>query len=420
MGRKTIKAELITIGDELLYGQTLDTNTQWMSIALTAIGVQVVHKSSLGDEEIAILAALHIAAARADIVLITGGLGPTRDDLTKDCLAKYFGTGLKLHEAALEQISTYFKGRNRMMNQLNRDQALLPENCTYLPNTVGTAPGMWFESTDTIFVSMPGVPHEMKTLMKDHVIPRLQQHFDLPEIAHLMLRTVGLAESIMAEKLSTFEDELPDNISLAYLPSLGEVRLRLTARGDDKLKMQADLMIQKEKIYQHVGKYIYGEGDTSLSESIGKLLQGEKYKLATAESCTGGRIGHKLVTVHGSSSHYDGGIIAYNNTVKQHILNVPKAILEQHGAVSEETVKAMAEGVCKLLKSDYGLASTGIAGPSGGSDEKPVGTVWIGLATPEQTIAKKYSFGKDRLINIELTATIALGMLWQSLREKIG
>lgn len=420
MGRKIIKAELITIGDELLYGQTLDTNTQWMSIALTAIGVQVVHKSSLGDEEAAILAAFKSAADRADIILITGGLGPTRDDLTKDCLAKFFGTGLKMNEEALTQISTYFKGRNRMMNQLNRDQALLPENCSYLPNRVGTAPGMWFEAAGKVFVSMPGVPHEMKTLMKDYVIPMLQQHFELPEITHLMLRTVGLAESIMAEKLSTFEDELPKNISLAYLPSLGEVRLRLTAKGDDKAKLQDDLMAQRTKLYQTIGKYIYGEGDITLAESIGILLQSETLKLSTAESCSGGRIGHKLVTVSGSSSYYEGGIIAYNNTVKQKVLNVPESILEERGAVSEETVKAMAEGVCKLLKTDYALASTGIAGPTGGSDEKPIGTVWIGLATPEQTIAKKYSFGKDRLINIELTATIALGMLWQSLREKIG
>ncbi len=411
-----VRAEIVTIGDEILYGQITDTNSQWMSAELDLIGVRTVRKSAIGDDEGDILAMLAEAEARADIILITGGLGPTKDDITKRTLARYFDSDLVMNETALAQVTDFFERRGRAMTELNRQQALQPRKAQYVPNPVGTAPGMWFEKDNKIFVSMPGVPHEMKEMMRSQVIPRLRAFFDAPIIYHKIVRTIGIGESFLAQKIEAWEDALPPHIRLAYLPNLGQVRLRLTAVGDNLEILQDEVAAQVAQLQVLIPKYIFGYDGEEIEWAVGQLLRAQGQTLATAESCTGGYLGHLLTRVPGSSDYYQGGVVAYSNDLKTALLDVPAETLQTEGAVSEATACAMATGVRTRLGTDHGIASTGVAGPGGGSDQKPVGTVWIAIADAHDVVARKLLLTGDRRLNIELTAVAALNLLRQRLR----
>ena len=406
-----IKAEIIAIGDELLYGQIMDTNSHWISQEMDMIGVKVVRKTTVGDNRTDILTAFAEAENRANIILITGGLGPTQDDLTKPLLAEYFGCEIIEFPEAVEAVSSYFKRRGREMTPLNILQGHLPSCCTYVPNEVGTAPGMWFDKNGTYWMSMPGVPHEMKKLMRDFVIPKLPMVFELPVIYHKMVKTAGIGESWLADLIKDWENNLPEHIRLAYLPSLGHVKLRLTAFGKDKKVLAAEVETQIQQVIPTIEKFVYGFDGETLETAIGKLLKNQGKTLALAESCTGGYITHLVTTVPGSSFYLQGAVIPYQNELKERILGVKRDTLVEFGAVSEETVKEMAEGVRKVLGSDFGLASSGIAGPDGGSEEKPVGTVWIACAGEGILEARKLQLTQDRLLNIQLTGVAVLNLL---------
>lgn len=402
-----ITAEVITIGDEILYGQILDTNTQWISMELDQIGVKIVRKTTVGDEEGEILRVFSEAEERADIVLITGGLGPTNDDLTKPALAKFFNSDISMNSQALKEVEALFAYRGFELTEANRLQAALPDKCTMISNPVGTAPGMWFERNNKVFISMPGVPHEMKTMMHKSVLPMLKNFFKTPVIYHKMIKTVGIGESWLADKIKIWENNLPTHIKLAYLPGVSQVRLRLTATGESLDILKKEVNEQIESLVPIIDKYIFGYDNDSLEEVVGRLLLQQNKTLATAESCTGGALAQKITSIAGSSNYFLGGIIPYHNNAKQEILKVDTSILQNFGAVSEETVLKMAENVRELFKSDIGISSSGIAGPSGGTPEKPVGTVWIGYCDDTKSVAKKLSLGKERNINIQI-ATVAI------------
>lgn len=408
---RPILAEVVTIGDEILYGQITDTNTQWMSTELDKIGIKTVRKSSVGDQEDKILQILAEAESRADIILLTGGLGPTKDDITKKMLCKYFDDELIINEDALAFITDFFVKRGRPMTELNRLQAAVPSRCTYLANKTGTAPGMWFERNGTIFVSMPGVPHEMKYLMSNEVIPRLKAFFETPIIYHKMIRTIGVGESFLAEKIEHWEDNLPEHIKLAYLPSFGQVRLRLTAVGTDEEQLKKDVDVEIEKVLPLIGSAVFGFDNDDLEVAIGKELKKQGLTVSAAESCTGGYISHMFTKVAGSSAYFMGSVVSYDNSVKINVLGVNAETIVQHGAVSEETVTQMAEGARKLMKTDFAIATSGIAGPDGGTPEKPVGTLWIACAMEGRTIAKKVQMANQRDTNIQYGSVVALNLL---------
>lgn len=406
-----VKAEIIAIGDELLYGQIMDTNSHWISQELDLIGVKVVRKTTVGDNRTDILTAFAEAEKRADLILITGGLGPTQDDLTKPLLAEYFGCEIREVPEAVAAIGEFFRKRGREMTPLNILQGHLPTCCTYIPNEIGTAPGMWFEKNSTYWMSMPGVPYEMKKLMKDYVIPKLPQLFDLPVIYHRVIKTVGIGESWLADLIKDWENSLPEHIRLAYLPSPGHVKLRLTAFGNDKTKLSQQVSTQIDLVMPLISKYVYGYDEETLESAIGKLLKSAGKTLALAESCTGGYVSHLITSIAGSSGYFMGSVIPYHNEFKQQILGVQAETLKSHGAVSEETVKEMAEGVRKVFGSDFGISSSGIAGPDGGSAEKPVGTVWISCSGEGVLEARKLQLTQDRMLNIQLTAVAVLNLL---------
>jgi nicotinamide-nucleotide amidase len=414
---KPVLAELLTIGDEILYGQIVDTNSQWMSVELSNAGIKVVRKTSVGDQEDEILTALNEAEKRADIILITGGLGPTSDDLTKPCLAKYFNCELKIDEEALAEVTAFFKSRGRELTEVNRQQAALPVCCEKVTNKMGTAPGMWFERNGKVFVSMPGVPHEMKCMMTDIVISKLQQTFKTPAIHHRVIRTSGIGESFLADKISTWEKSLPSHIKLAYLPSLSEVKLRLTALGDDEEKLKAETAELVEKLKPLAGEYIYGYGSDPLEVVVGNTLKEKNLTIAVAESCTGGYLSHLITSVPGSSNYFLGSIIPYAYEIKIKQLGVKAETLEQYGAVSEATITEMANLVRTKFNTDIGVATSGIAGPGGATPDKPVGTVWIAYADKNKTVTKKLQLGKDRLINIKITSVIVLNLIRQNLPD---
>jgi nicotinamide-nucleotide amidase len=412
-----VLAEIITIGDEILYGQVVDTNSAFMGTELGKIGIKVKQITSVSDDPTHIVQALDAACTRADVILITGGLGPTKDDLTKTTLAKYFNVGLKLDEQSLVDVTEIFKKYGRELTELNRQQAFLPENCLPVRNVMGTAPGMWFEVDNKIIVSMPGVPFEMKTMMTDIVLPRLQQHFGLPKINHKVVMTIGIGESFLAEKIAPWEDQLPPHIKLAYLPKLGSVRLRLTGLDTGTGNLETEMQAEVDKLSKLIPEYIFAYGEVSLPEAIGNLLKEHYLTIATAESCTGGMVAQKLTSIPGSSAYFKGGIVAYDNAVKAEQLGISEATLETFGAVSEETVSEMAQNVRQLLKTDIGIATSGIAGPTGGTPEKPVGTIWIAYADAHQTVAKKLNFNRTRELNIEFTTMNVLNLVRQSLPE---
>lgn len=413
----TVLAELLTIGDEILYGQIVDTNAQWMSVELSNAGIRVVRKTSVGDQESEILTALAEAEKRADIVLITGGLGPTNDDLTKPCLAKYFNSPLKMNAEALAEVTEFFTQRGREITEVNRQQAALPEMCEKISNRVGTAPGMWFERNGKVFVSMPGVPHEMKRMMLDIVVDKLKKTFKTPAIHHKVIRTVGIGESVLAEKIVAWEDSLPKHIKLAYLPSLGEVKLRLTGIGDslDALKKETDALT--EKLIERVGQFIYGYGDDPLEVVVGNHLREKKLTMSVAESCTGGYLSHLITSVPGSSEYFLGSMIPYAYEIKMRQLGVKPETLEQHGAVSEPTIIEMANLVRAKFTTDIGVATSGIAGPGGATPEKPVGTVWIAYSDKNHTVTKKLQLSRERGLNIKMASIAVLNLIRQNMPQ---
>lgn len=413
---KEIQAEILTIGDEILYGQILDTNAQWISAELDLIGIKVVRRTTVGDQKADMLYAFQCAEQRADIIIITGGLGPTNDDLTMPMLAAYFQSEIVTNEAVLQHVKDFFEKRGRTFSSLNKKQAEVPANAQILHNELGTAPGTWYEERGKVFVSLPGVPHEMKNLMKTEVIPRLSKAYEMPVIYHKLIKTVGIGESTLAEMLEDWESQLPEHIALAYLPSVGHVKLRLTAVGESRSQLAQDVDQQIKQLIPLAGKFIYGYDATTLEEAVGHLLLEQKKTIAFAESCSGGFIQHKITTIPGSSSFFQGGIVPYHNDLKVNVLGVDEKIINTHGAVSEACVKAMAEKVRTLFKSDIGAASSGIAGPGGGTADKPVGTVWIAFADGEQTIAKKLQLTSNRLLNIELTQISVLNLVRKSLK----
>ncbi len=404
-------AEIITIGDEILYGQTLDTNSHWMSQELDKIGIKLIRKTTIPDIEKDILNAFKEAEDRADIILITGGLGPTNDDLTKPMLCKYFNTHLEFNEDAYQDLVKLFSKVNREITERNKMQAELPANCEKITNSMGTAPGMWFFERGKVFISMPGVPYEMKQMMTETILPRLQQKFIKSILVHKVIMTIGIAESDLAEKISEWEENLPSSIKLAYLPSLGSVKLRLTGMGTQKDEITKMLDTEIEKVKPLIESKIYSFEDEGIEAHIGKLLKASKATIACAESCTGGYLAHLLTSIPGSSAYFKGGVIAYANEIKQAILEIDANDLEKNGAVSEEVVKQMASNVREKLMTDIGIAISGVAGPGGGTKEKPVGMVWLGYADRHKVVAKKYYFSKDRKINIQFGARKALDMI---------
>lgn len=406
-----MRAEIITIGDEILYGQIIDTNSSWIGSALSDIGIKVIRRASVGDIEKDILDAFKEASERADIVIVTGGLGPTKDDITKTTFCKYFNTELELNDDAFLEVSAFFKKRGRELTGINKLQAFLPKKAKYVPNRYGTAPCMWFEEAETVFISMPGVPSEMKGIMTDEILPRLKSHFKTPNIHHQIIKTIGLGESFLSEKIADWEDNLPENTKLAYLPSLSEVKLRLTSSGDSLEKLIIETNKQVVKLNELIPELIYGYGSDELASVIGKILVEKKLTVSVAESCTGGYLSHLFTSVPGSSAYFEGGIIAYAYEVKENLLGVSNEILNTEGAVSEACIKQMAIGVRNRLKTSIGLATSGIAGPDGGTDAKPVGTVWIAIATQNEVITKRLQLGGSRDQNIHVSAINLLNLL---------
>jgi nicotinamide-nucleotide amidase len=407
-----MNVEIISIGDELLIGQTINTNSSWMGEQLSLIGASVYQITTITDNESHILEALERASEKVNIVLITGGLGPTKDDITKHTLCKFFGTKLNFNKEVFSKLESFFSSRGLEMLDVNKDQAMLPVNAAVLENTRGTASGMWFEKDDVIYVSMPGVPYEMKGIMRDHVLPRLRKDFIKNKVVHRTVKTIGIGESFLAEKIEVWENSLQKvNIKLAYLPSPGIVKLRLSGYGEDDSRTLASIANKINELKAIVGDYIFGYEKEELNQLVGELLLVNSKTLSTAESCTGGYIAHLITSVPGSSAYFKGSIVAYNNEIKSGQLAVEKADINRSGAVSKEVVEQMAIGAIKELETDYSIATSGVLGPGGGSAEKPVGTIWIAVASIDGVISEKIQLGKSRRRNTRITALTSLNML---------
>lgn len=413
-------AEIITIGDEILIGQIVDTNSAWMASELNLIGVKVKQVSSVSDDAEHIIEALQLAEKRVDIILITGGLGPTKDDITKVTLARYFNMGFRRDQETLEHVTDIFTRYHKPMIESNRKQADVPEGCTVIMNKNGTAPCMWFEERGKVFVSMPGVPFEMMYLMKEEILPRLKQAFKLPCIYHKTILTANIGESFLAVEIEEIEDSLPPHIKLAYLPRLGQIRLRLSGTGTDEDILKAEVEAFARQIINKVRKYVVVDQDVTLEKALLDIMDEKKLTLSTAESCTGGYIA-QLITQHpGCSSVFAGGAVTYSNALKVSVLGVKQQTLDVYGAVSEETVKEMAAGARTNFKTDYAVAVSGIAGPDGGTPTKPVGTVWVAVASERKVVARLFNFSNRRIQNIERSAVAALAMLLNELKQDVG
>lgn len=411
-----MKATIITIGDEILIGQILDTNSRYISRALNTHGIVVAERTSIGDNRQQIVDTLDRALSQSEVVIITGGLGPTKDDITKHTLCDYFGSTLRYDKIEAEHIRTMLERRNIAFNELNRSQAMVPECCTVLHNAHGTAPGMWFEREGRVVVSLPGVPFEMQHLIDDEVTPRLCKRFELREIVHRTMITFGIAESILAEKIASWEDALPDHIHLAYLPAPNVVRLRLSAYEVEGKEVSREIDMLFDKLRTIIPDNIAGFEDASVEELVHNILINRDQTLAVAESCTGGTIASKFTAQAGASAYFLCGVVSYSNESKCNVLGVPMSDIEQHGAVSEEVAKAMAQGVKAISGSNFAISTTGIAGPTGGSKEKPVGTVWIGVATPDKCFAVRKDCGTDRSQIISRASAYAIAMLYEELK----
>jgi nicotinamide-nucleotide amidase len=409
--------EIITIGDEILIGQIVDTNSAWMAQQLNEFGIRVKQITSISDDKQHIIDALNEAQKRADIILITGGLGPTKDDITKHTLAEYFNAKLVLNEEALANVERIFARFNRPVTEVNRKQAEVPDNCTIIQNPQGTAPGMHFNINGKHIFCMPGVPFEMKAIMESSVLPYIKANFIGHTLIHENILTVGIGESFLATEIEDIENALPSHIKLAYLPKLGQVRMRLTANYDGVYDPN-EILNYKKQISERVHKNVVAEEDISFEEAILNILIKNNKKLSTAESCTGGYISHLFTSIPGSSRAFEGGAVSYSYDLKKSMLGLTQSTLDTCGAVSQETVEEMAKGAIKHFNTDYAIACSGIAGPDGGTEDKPVGTVWIAVATPNHVVSKKFQFGKLRMQNIERTAVQALYMLFRMIREE--
>ncbi len=404
-------AVIINIGDEILLGQIINTNAAWMAESLSEIGVQVVEQIVVSDDAYAIREALSSAHKKANLILLTGGLGPTKDDITKKVLAEYYNTDLVLDENLYERLQLYFKKLGRKATSAHKLQCYMPVNAEQLENKMGTAPGMLFRQNGSWTVSMPGVPYEMKYLMENEVIPRLQRQTEGLHLERTTILTVGRGESQIAELVEDLEDALPEHIKLAYLPHLARVRLRLTSTGTDAAVVREELNKWKEKFVYRLGDLVYGYNRSSLAQSVQDLMVQKGLTLATAESCTGGNIARHITANAGSSQFFTGGVVAYSNMLKTKLLDVSNATLEQFGAVSEDTVREMVIGASKNLGADIAVASSGIAGPGGGTEEKPVGTVWLACGNADKVIVKKLQLNKNRALNIEYSTMLALNLV---------
>lgn len=413
-----MNASIISIGDELLIGQVIDTNAAWLGQELSKTGIKVQLRLTVGDDESEIVHALNIAKQKSQIILITGGLGPTKDDLTKQVLCDYFGCKMIFNEEIYSDIKEFFDRSNRPMIESNRQQAEVPDCCIPLRNKLGTAPGMWFDKEGKIFVSMPGVPFEMKAMIENEVLPMLKKRFSFPAIVHRTILTVGIGESFLAERISKWENALPENLKLAYLPNLSQVRLRISAYEGDESTLKKEIKEQEEELLPLIDKYVFGFENDSLEKVMGELLKKRNATICTAESCTGGYIAHRITSVPGSSAYFKGSVVSYANEIKENFIGVKKETIEQHGAVSEQTVTEMAQGVLRKMNTDYSIAVSGIAGPDGGTKEKPVGLVWVAVGTKQKTVAKQYQFFRNRQMNIEMTGVAALNMLRLLLIDK--
>lgn len=406
---------IITIGDELLIGQTIDTNSAWMAQQLNLKGISVTRRIAIADDKDAIVAALDEVVGKTDIVLMTGGLGPTADDVTKPVLCEYFGGKMIINESVLQHVRAIFSKTGRPVLLRNLAQAEVPDVCTVLFNRVGTAPGMWFEKDKTVIISMPGVPFEMQAIMGDEVLPRLSRRFPAPPLLHETLITVGMGESTIAEIIADIEQTLPPELHLAYLPSPGLVKLRLSATGADQATLLHELTVYSGRIQQRLGNIVAAVRDEPMEKIILDLLRKHHLTVTFAESCTGGYLAHRLTRMPGASEVFKGSIVTYANDIKQHYLHVPEAVLNTEGAVSEATVLQMAAEVRTMFEADISVAVSGILGPGGGTEEKPVGLVWISLATAEHVYACKYLFRHDRIRNKELVCHAAFDMIRKEL-----
>jgi nicotinamide-nucleotide amidase len=418
--RDPIQATIITIGDELLIGQVIDTNSAFIAQKLNAIGVGVHQRIAVGDDAQSITKALDTAIENSHIVLLTGGLGPTADDITKPLLNRYFGGKMVVDQPTLDHITYIFEQvHKKPMIERNRKQAEVPDVCEVLFNQSGTAPGMLFKKNDCLIFSLPGVPHEMQWLTNEKVIPIVLENFQLGVIAHRTLLTAGVGESFLAESILSFETNLPESIKLAYLPSYGMVRLRLTGKSDDATSLNSQLDALFDELKENVKEYLVTDKDETLEVVVGRLLKDQNQTVSTAESCTGGYIGHLLSKHAGSSSFFTGSIVSYDNRIKTEFLDVPTNILQTVGAVSKEAVEQMAVAIRSKMKTDYGISVSGIMGPSGQTDEKPLGMVWIGVANKEKVVSKVFYLRFDRQKNIEVTANQAINLLRLLIINKI-
>lgn len=408
-----MKCEVISIGDELLIGQTINTNASWIGEQLNNFGFTIAHGAIISDDKNDIILALNNASNRSDIIIITGGLGPTNDDITKHTLTEYFNTSLERNKDIEKNIVAYFKSVNRPILKSNLDQALLPLSCEVLSNSRGTASGMWFEKDNIIYISLPGVPYEMKGIMQEHVFPKLLSKIGGETVVvNKTIRTHGMGESFLAEIIKSWEDKLEiNNIKLAYLPSPGIVKLRLSVIGLDKLILERKLKETIDELKALIPDQIYGYGNATMEGVVGKLLKERNLTIATAESCTGGSVAKMLTSISGSSSYFNGAIVSYNNQSKVDLLNVDFKDIDDYGAVSQQVVEQMAEGVRNKFHTDYGISTSGIAGPSGGTKEKPVGTVWIAVASKNRIVSKKIKLGYNRERNMHVSSISVLNLL---------
>jgi competence/damage-inducible protein CinA-like protein len=413
-----MKAEIITIGDEILIGQTVDTNSAWMANKLNLLGVDITRISSISDKSDEIVKALDNISKETDFVFITGGLGPTDDDITKKTLAEYFGSKLIQNIKVLQHIEQFVIKRKAQMNERNVQQADVPENCRIIENKIGTAPGMWFEKDGCSIISMPGVPFEMKKMMSNSILPELSGRKRDIHIKHKIVLTQGISESKLAEILELWESNLPEYISLAYLPSPGLIKLRLTAKGKDLQLLENTISEKVKELEKIIPDLICGYDSDKLEDLVGKILLKKGQTLATAESCTGGNIAHLITSISGSSQYFKGGVVAYANEIKTNILNVNNSDIDKYGAVSKQVVEQMAKGILNLYNTDFAIATSGIAGPNGGTAEKPVGTTWIAVASKTKLITKLYIFGDQRDRNIQRASLTALNMLQKLANKK--
>ncbi len=408
---KTMKAIIITIGDEILIGQTIDTNSAWMGQQFNMKGISVEEIVTIKDTEEAIRTAVHAALQKADLVVTTGGLGPTKDDLTKETLAAYFGKKLVTHPVILERIESYFKKRGRTLNEQGKKVALLPEDTRLFMNHKGTAPGMWFEKEGKIVVALPGVPYEMKRFIKEDILPALESHLQGQILVHKTIMVAGVGETAVAEAIEKIESSLPAYIKLAYLPNLSILRVRLSAIGTDEEKLRKEVQKWTDQIVDTIPNWVYGFDELRLEKAVGNLLLEKKARMAIAESCTGGQIASQVVSIPGSSEYFEGGVVAYSYELKTALLGVKPETLASKGAVSKETVEEMARGAIENLHVDYSIATSGIAGPGGATADKPVGTIWMAIASKDATKSKKFQLTDHRDLNIKMTANLALNEL---------